>query len=115
MPVIKIPTQICPARKSDVENDSYPNTMREMTLAKATNKDANKTDVTIPSIRKSAAGSIKFSGTSAVGILLECFVDNSLISNSTILYCAFARCNVPVQPAGWALYALNTAPLLAFL
>jgi hypothetical protein len=84
MPVNKTQAQKCPGRKSDVENDLYPNTIREMTLVIATTRDTSKTVVTIPSIAKSAAGLIKFGYTSTVGILLKRSIDNSLTSNFTI-------------------------------
>ena len=87
MPVNKTQAQKSVGRKSAVENDLYPNAMREATLIKATTRETTKTVVTIPSTRKSAADLIKFNGTSAVGIVLKRFLDNSLMSNFTIHDC----------------------------
>jgi hypothetical protein len=77
MPVSNTQAQKCPGRKSAVENDLYPNTIREMMLVIATARDTSKTVVTIPSIPKSAGGLIKFGYTSTVGILLKRSTDNS--------------------------------------
>ena len=87
MPVNKTQAQKSVGCKSDAENDLYPNAMREATLIKATTRETNKTVVTIPSTRESAADLVKFNGASAVGTLLKRSLDNSLISSFTIHDC----------------------------
>jgi hypothetical protein len=84
MPVNNTQAQKCAGRKSDVENDLYPNTISEITLMIATMRDTIKTVVTIPSIHKSVAGLIQFGYTFTVGILLIRSINNSLTFNFTI-------------------------------